>query len=160
MEVLPKRLLKYGLKMNEQKTKVRRFFPPCNSGEKPDTFDFLGFTHYWGKSRKGNWVIKRKTESKRLSRSLKAVAVWCKKNRHLPIHVQQQKLNTKLRGHYIYYGITPNSRSLAFFWENVKKIWKKWLNRRSRNPHLNWDKFNMLLARYPLSSPKIYHSST
>jgi len=160
MEVLPKRLLKYGLKMNEQKTKVRRFFPPGNSGEKSDTFEFLGFTHYWGKSRKGNWVIKRKTESKRLSRSLKAVAVWCKKNRHLPIHVQQQKLNIKLRGHYNYYGITPNSKSLAFFWENVKKIWKKWLNRRSRNPHLNWDKFNMLLARYPLSRPKIYHSST
>ena len=158
MEVLPKRLLKYGLKMNERKTETLRFFPPRKGGRKPDTFNFLGFTHYWGKSRKGNWVIKRKTESERLTRALKAISQWCKKHRHLPIQVQHRKLNEKLRGHYNYYGITPNLRSLALYWENVKRIWMKWLNRRSRNPHLNWDKFNKLLLKYPLMKPKIYHS--
>ena len=67
-------------------------------------------------------------------------------------------LNSKLRGHYSYYGITPNFSSLRLFWEQVKRIWMKWLNRRSRNPHLNWHKFNLLLKRYPLERPRIYHS--
>jgi group II intron reverse transcriptase/maturase len=158
MEVLPKRLEKYGLKMNEEKTSAKRFLPPRKGGGKPDTFNFLGFTHYWGKSRKGNWVVRRKTESKRLSRSLHSIAQWCRKNRHLPVEVQQVKLNEKLRGHYNYYGITPNSKSLQLFSENVKRIWFKWLNRRSRTRHLDWWKFNCLLRRYPLEIPKIYHS--
>lgn len=158
MEVLPKRLEKYGLKMNAEKTSVRRFFSPQKGGKKPDTFNFLGFTHYWGKSRKGNWVVKRKTEKKRLSRALHSISQWCKRYRHLPVWEQQVKLNEKLRGHYNYYGITPNSKSLQLFWENVKRIWFKWLNRRSRTRHLDWQKFNALLRRYPLEVPRIYHS--
>ena len=158
MEVLPKRLEKYGLKMNQEKTSVRRFVPPRKGGEKPDTFNFLGFTHYWGKSRKGNWVVKRKTEQKRLSRALHSISQWCKRHRHLSVREQQVKLNEKLRGHYNYYGVTPNSKSLQLFWENVKRIWFKWLNRRSRTRHLDWQKFNALLRRYPLEVPRIYHS--
>jgi hypothetical protein len=157
MEVLPKRFGKYGLSMNQDKTRIRRFTPP-GAGNKPDTFQFLGFTHYWDKSRKGNWVVKRKTDKTRLSRALKAVSEWCKKHRHDPIREQNYMLNLKLKGHYNYYGITPNSQSIKFFWENVKRIRMKWLNRRSRNPHLNWQKFNLLLQRYPLAAPKIYHS--
>ena len=159
MEVLPKRLGKFGLRMNEQKTRVKRFNPPrATSGPKTDTIDFLGFTHYWGRSRKGRWVVKRKTQKERLTRSLRKIAQWCKKHRHDPLREQQRMLNRKLRGHYSYYGITPNSRSIALFWEEVKRIWLKWLNRRSRNPHLNWDTFNLLLKRYPLEKPRIYHS--
>lgn len=157
-EVLAKRLEKYGLKMNAEKTSVRRFFSPRKGGKKPDTFNFLGFTHYWGKSRKGNWVVKRKTEKKRLSRALHSISQWCKRYRHLPVWEQQVKLNEKLRGHYNYYGITPNAKSLQLFWENVKRIWFKWLNRRSRTRHLDWQKFNALLRRYPLEVPRIYHS--
>jgi RNA-directed DNA polymerase len=158
MKVLPKRFAKYGLKMNESKTQVRKFTPPENGKGKPDTFQFLGFLHYWGKSRKRNWVVKRKTDKSRLSRMLKSVSEWCREHRHDPLAEQQHMLNLKLKGHYNYYGITPNSRSIGFYWENVKRIWMKWLNRRSRNPHLNWDKFNLLLQRYPLATPKIYHS--
>ena len=159
MEVLPKRLGKFGLRMNEQKTRVKRFNPPrTGSGPKTDTIDFLGFTHYWGRSRKGRWVVKRKTQKERLTRSLRKIAQWCKKHRHDPLREQQRMLNRKLRGHYSYYGITPNSRSISLFWEEVKRIWLKWLNRRSRNPHLNWDTFNLLLKRYPLEKPRIYHS--
>jgi len=159
MEVLPKRLAKFGLKLNEQKTRVKGFTKPREPYEaKPDTFNFLGFTHYWGRSRKGNWVIKRRTQQARLTLALKKITLWCRKHRHDPIYDQQQMLNSKLRGHYSYYGITPNSRSITLFWEQVKRIWMKWLNRRSRNPHLNWDKFNLLLKRYPLTKPRIYHS--
>ncbi len=159
MSVLPKRLAKYGLKMNERKTRTKCFVPPFrNGGKPPDTFNFLGFTHYWGKSQKGNWVVKRKTQKERFTRAVAQIAVWCKAHRHDPLPYQQQMLNSKLRGHYNYYGITPNSRSITNFWEQVKRIWMKWLNRRSRTPHLNWIKFNLLLKRYPLEKPRIYHS--
>lgn len=159
MKVLPKRFGKYGLAMNEEKTHVCRFLPPGRrDGGKPDTLDFLGFTHYWGRSRKGNWVVKRKTQKARLARAVAAVGLWCKSHRHDPLSQQQRILNTKLRGHYLYYGITPNSRSLAVFWERVKRLWFKWLNRRSRTAHLTWRTFNLLLKRYPLERPKIYHS--
>lgn len=159
MEVLPKRLAKFGLKLNEQKTQVKGFTKPREpSGTRPGTFDFLGFTHYWGRSRKGNWVVKRKTQQERLTLALKKITLWCRKHRHDELYDQQRMLNSKLRGHYSYYGITPNSRSITLFWEQVKRIWMKWLNRRSRNPHLNWDKFNLLLKRYPLTRPRIYHS--
>lgn len=159
MKVLAQRFAKYGLTMNEDKTHVRRFLPPGRrDGGMPDTLDFLGFTHYWGKSRKGNWVVKRKTQKDRLARAVAAVGLWCKCHRHDPLSEQQRILNSKLRGHYNYYGITPNSRSLAVFWERVKRLWFKWLNRRSRTAHLNWHTFNLLLKRYPLEWPKIYHS--
>jgi len=159
MGVLPKRLAKFGLRMNEEKTRVKRFIPPrAANGPKTDTIDFLGFAHYWGRSRKGYWVVKRKTQKERLTRALKKITQWCKKHRHDPLREQQRMLNSKLRGHYSYYGITPNSRSIALFWEEVKRIWLKWLNRRSRTPHLNWATFNLLLKRYPLEKPRIYHS--
>jgi hypothetical protein len=103
-KVLGKRFEKYGLKLNEEKTKVRRFLPPGKKGEvKPEPFDFLGFTHYWGKSRKGNWVVKRKTQGKRLAKAVKTVAMWCRRYRHESINVQWKALNRKLLGHYAYY---------------------------------------------------------
>ena len=159
MEVLPKRLAKYGLRMNEKKTRVWRFLPPDRQdGTALDTFNFLGFTHYWGRSRKGNWVVKRKTQKERLTRAEMAIGAWCKRHRHDPIGEQQRQLNNKLRGHYNYYGITPNSQSIRIFQERVKRQWFKWLNRRSRERHLDWDTFNRLLKRYPIERPRIYHS--
>jgi hypothetical protein len=118
----------------------------------------LGFTHYWGKSRKGKWVVKRKTQGKRLAKAVKTVAMWCRRYRHESIYVQWKALNRKLLGHYAYYGITPDSKSLNVFYERVKGIWFKWLNRRSRTAHLNWNIFNRLLSRYPLERPRIVHS--
>ena len=157
--VLPKRLNRFNLSINSEKTRLVEFTKPAVSDRKGrDTFDFLGFTHYWGKSRKGNWVIKRKTARKRLLRGLKRIMQWCRINRHKPVVYQYQKLCLKLKGHFAYYGITGNYRWLSRFVEGVKRIWRKWLNRRGGKSPMLWDKFNLLLDHYPLPAARVVHS--
>lgn len=166
MEVLPKRFGKYGLTIHPDKTRLVPFHPPSNrarGGSTPTaprggTFDFLGFTHYWGRSRKGHWVVKRKTASSRFSRAMQSIALWCRLNRHLPIGQQQQKLNRKIRGHCAYYGITGNMRSLACFRTQVARRWRKWLNCRNRERPTTWDVFTRILQRYPLVPVRVVHS--
>lgn len=166
MEVLPKRFGKYGLTVHPDKTRLVPFQSPSNrtrdgKGEPApgrDTFDFLGFTHYWGKSRKGNWVVKRKTASSRLSRAVRSIASWCRFNRHLPIGEQQQKLNQKIRGHCAYYGITGNGLALARFHYQVGRYWRKWLNRRNHERTITWDVFTRILQRFPLAPVRVVHS--
>ena len=121
----------------------------------PGTFDLLGFRHFWALSRKGNWVVKRKTAKDRFTRALKAVLEWCRKNRPLPIKEQWQALRRKLTGHYGYYGITGNSRALGRFDYFVRRAWKKWFSRRSQRAYLSGEKFERLLARYPLPAPTL-----
>jgi hypothetical protein len=153
MEVLPKRFEKYGLTIHPDKTRLIKFTSPSKTtrdgkvdpDDKPGTFDLLGFTHYWAKSRKGKWFIKRKTAKDRFSRALKSIALWCRKNRHLPIREQQVKLRQKLHGHYAYYGIMGNYAALNRFKYEVHRRWHQWLNRRNRRRELLWDKFNLLL---------------
>jgi len=151
LEVLPKRFGKYGLTVHPEKTRMIHFrkteFPSGRKGA--DSFSFLGFTHYWGRSQRGDWVVKRKAEKSRFGRALRAVAEWCKRNRHLPVREQHKALRRKLLGHYNYYGITGNSRSLKSYLYQVQRVWHKWLNRRSRGNHMLWEKFNLLLRRYP-----------
>ena len=140
MEVLPKRLGKYGLTLHPEKTRLVPFRRPArrvtgkdaSDEDWPGTFDLLGFTHYWGRSRKGSWVVKRKTAPTRFTRALRAIGQWCRRHRHQPICEQHPTLRQKLRGHYAYYGITGNSIALARFREEVKRIWRKWLCRRKR----------------------------
>jgi hypothetical protein len=160
MEVLPKRFEKYGLTVHPEKTRLIHFVKPGSPTERKGSgsFNFLGFTHYWGRSRKGSWVVKRKTEKSRFSRALKAVSEWCKRNRHLPVREQQKALGRKLLGHYSYYGITGNARSLGNFRYQVQRVWRKWLNRRSRGNHMPWEKYNLLFKRYPLPPVKVVHS--
>ena len=116
-KVIAKRFARFGLKINTEKTRLVRFGRPPRGGggpgRKPETFDFLGFTHYWGKSRKGHQVVKKKTAEVRFRRTLRAIREWGFKNRHLPMRVQQHKLNQKLRGHDAYYGVTDNYRMLS-----------------------------------------------
>jgi group II intron reverse transcriptase/maturase len=158
LDVLPKRFGKYGLTLHPDKTRLVPFQrPPRRTGEKdsgrssqPGTFDLLGFTHYWGLSLKGNWVVKRKTAKSRLTRALRTVAQWCRINRHQPIAEQHQTLSQKLRGHFAYYGIVGNSKSLSRFRYEVTWIWRKWLSRRRRRGGYTWPQFNRLLERYPL----------
>ena len=161
-EVLPKRFERFGLRLHPEKTRLLDFRRPRGenrSSRGPGSFDFLGFTHYWGRSRRGNRVVQRKTATKRLSRALGSLREWCRRNRHLPVGRQQQKLRQKLQGHYAYYGITGNFRSLkSFFWE-AHRIWRSWLNRRSQRAGMVWGKFNRLLRRYPLPQPRIVHSA-
>jgi group II intron reverse transcriptase/maturase len=161
-EVIPKRFDKYGLAVHPDKTQLVRFGRPQQRhvprAERPGTFDFLGFTHYWGLSLKGNWVIKRKTASNRLTRAVATVSLWCRRNRHQPIREQHKKLCAKLHGHYGYYGITGNSQQLSCFRTIVAEVWYKWLCRRKRKPHPNWVWFERLLRRYPLPPAIPVHS--
>jgi len=155
--VLPKRFGKYGLKIHGEKTRLLDFRRPTGGGGQPETFVFLGFTHYWGKSRKGYWVVKRKTAKKKLKAAIRRVYEWCKEHRHDPVKEQWRTLGVKLKGHYQFYGITCNSRSLSSFYEAVKRSWHKWLNRRSRDKDMPWERYERLLQRYPLPRPRITH---
>jgi RNA-directed DNA polymerase len=159
LEVLPKRFGKYQLTLHPTKTKLTEFRRPTNSaGDDSGTFDFLGFTHYWGRSRQGQWVVRRKTSSKRFRSRVKAVAEWCRANRHQPILDQHQTLVRKLNGHYQYYGLTGNARCLQNFHRQVTCLWFKWLNRRSEKKHLSWEKFLGMLKILSLPRPHIAHS--
>ena len=160
LNVLPKRFGKYGLTIHPDKTHLVAFGRPAGArGNKPGTFDFLGFTHYWGKSRRGKWIVKRKTSHQRLNRGLKRVAEWCRRNRHRPIAEQHKELCQKLRGHFAYYGITGNALWLRKFRQGAKRAWQTWLHRRSRSStDMPWDRFNRLLERYRLPPARVVHS--
>jgi group II intron reverse transcriptase/maturase len=164
MEVLPKRFARYGLTIHPEKTRVVRFEKPDNtnsgghSQDEESSFNFLGFTHYWAKSRKGMAVIKRKTEKSRFARALKKITEWCRINRHHPIKGQHKTLNQKLQGHYAYYGITGNNKMVGDFYFKVRRIWRKWLMRRSRGDSIPWDKFILLDRHYTLARARVVHS--
>jgi group II intron reverse transcriptase/maturase len=166
LAVLPQRFSKYGLTIHPDKTRLIPFKQPSSAapgtgvgpGTPPGTFTLLGFTHYWGRSWRGNWVVKRKTASSRLSRALRSIAQWCRWNRHQPVGEQQHTLSQKLRGHFAYYGITGNCQALSWFRYGVMRCWRKWLNRRNRERTLDWGLFNRLLERYPLPPARVVHS--
>jgi RNA-directed DNA polymerase len=161
LEVLPKRFGRYGLHLHPTKTRLVAFSGQARDDQEedpPGTFTFLGFTHYWGRSRRGQAVIRHKTAASRLSRSLVAIRRWCRRNRHQPVAEQHQQLWRKLQGHYGYYGITGNYRALGLFYEQVKRAWHKWLSRRSQKAYLDWQRFQSLLAHYRLPHPRIVHS--
>jgi len=128
LDVLPKRLGKFGLQLHAEKTRLVRFISPGREprdrkgGGGPGSFDFLGFTHHWAKSKKGNDVVKKKTAKDRLNRSLRRVALWCRRNRHLPVKDQVVMLRQMMRGHYGYYGVTGNGRSLSAFAHQVQIV--------------------------------------
>jgi RNA-directed DNA polymerase len=162
MAVLPKRFAKYGLTLHPEKTRLVEFRrpprrPPNQGGGKggSGTFDLLGFTHHWGLSLKGNWVVKRTTACDRFSRALKRVTSWCRFHRHDPVRTQWTTLVRKLKGHYEYYGIAGNSRALATFYHWVRRAWIKWLDRRSNSTRLTWKRVKVVLATYPLPPPRI-----
>jgi RNA-directed DNA polymerase len=164
LDVLPKRMSKYGLTVHPEKTRLVRFHPDDRDDPEtpagdtlPTTFDFLGFTHYWGRSMAGGWVIRRKTAKGRLKRALRALSDWCRVNRHQPIVVQHRTLRQKLQGHYAYYGITGNFPSLQEFLEGARGIWKRWLSRRRRAGPMTWKDFLALERRYGLPKARIVH---
>jgi RNA-directed DNA polymerase len=165
MEVVPKRFEKHGLTVHPDKTKLVPFRPPSlatdDAGEprpRPGTFNLLGFTHYWGKSQRGYWVVKQKTASDRFSRAVRSIDSWCQAHRHWSLQEQQQKLNEKLRGHYAYYGVTGNSTALSRFLHTVEEIWRKWLSRRNRWRSQTWAVHRRHLQRYPLAPARAVRS--
>jgi group II intron reverse transcriptase/maturase len=170
MAVISKRFEKYGLTVHPEKTRLVDFRAPhCrerrtarhqgvpDDENEPETFDLLGFTHYWGQSRRGGWGVMRKTMKSRLARAIERIDKWCRENRHKPVREQWKKLCEKVRGHYAYYAIAGNSRTLANFLRAVNKSWKRWLDRRNEKRPMKWEKFNRLLQRYPLPPPRIIH---
>ncbi|MGA2292469.1 group II intron reverse transcriptase/maturase [Bradyrhizobium sp.] len=164
LEVLDKRLGRYGLTLHPDKTRFIDFRPVRQGGTHPDCkeppFDFLGFTHVWAKSRKGRNVVRQRTAKSRLARALVAAKEWCRSNRHRPIRWQHARLSAKLVGHYAYYGITGNIWQLGRYRQQVTRIWRKWLERRTRAKPLPWDRFNAFLKRHPLPQPRIVHRYT
>jgi RNA-directed DNA polymerase len=161
LDVLRKRFAKYGLTLHPEKTRLMEFGRHAlakseeTGGPKQATFDFLGFTHIGKRSRRGHFAIHVRTMRKRLQRSLKKVTAWCREHRHDPVEEQQEALNRKLRGHYQYYGRSTNLRSLVEFHHKVRRIWQKWLNRRTRGNTLNWPAYTQLLRRHPLLRPRL-----
>jgi group II intron reverse transcriptase/maturase len=172
LNVISKRFEKYGLSVHPEKTRLLDFRSPAHSERRreeqsnddkrdkrrPETFDLLGFTHYWYQTPKGNWAVKRKTMKSRMTRSIQKIDQWCRRNRHKSVREQWKELCAKVRGHYGYYGITGNIRSLRMFHHQVVRRWKRWLNRRNNKRNLFWEKFKLLLSRLPLPTPKIVHS--
>jgi RNA-directed DNA polymerase len=165
-EVLPKRLAKYGLNLNEAKSGLAPFTRPTHSTVpepgKPrpqtGTFDLLGFTHYWGKSRRGYWVVKRKTARDRFARALGKIAAWCRKHYHKPVAEQCRTLGQKMLGHFSYYGVTGNYYALQGFRDGVRRLWFKWLSRRQRHGYFSWSAYQALLQRHPLPRARVVHS--
>jgi RNA-directed DNA polymerase len=163
LRVLPKRFEKYGLALHPEKTRLIEFgrYAAENArkrGKKPDTFNFLGFTHIVARSRKGKFTVHVRTIAKRFRRGLAAVAEWCKEHRHDPVSAQQKALNAKLRGHYQYYGRPTNYQCIGQFYRRVRRIWRVWLSRRTRGHRLTWERFAEILRQYPLVRPRITHA--
>lgn len=161
MKVLPKRLGKYGLTLHPEKTRLITLKEEKDEGKHQNkTFDFLGFTHYMGKSRKGKQILKRKTSSKKMNASLKRMEEWIKTNRYKQSVAELIKeLNQKLRGHYGYYGITFNSRKLSSYYRQTQRLLQKWLNRRGGKTVWTWERLRKLTNEWiPLEKPRIYHS--
>jgi RNA-directed DNA polymerase len=162
LDVLPKRFGKHGLTIHPDKTRLVPFARPSNwsapAGSTvvafPGSFDFLGLTHYWSRSKNGYWVVKRKTAGSRFHRALRKIAEWCRLNRHQPIKEQHQALGRKLLGHFAYYGVIGNVRWLQRFRHVVTSVWRKWLSRRSHHGYWTWARFSELMRRCPLPWPR------
>lgn len=157
MDVLPKRFARYGLRLHPAKTRMVCFKPPCHSDSDGNnrSFDLLGFTHCWGRSRRGRWVIQQHTAKDRFRRALRNMKLWLRAHRHRPVAWQHQKLSAKLRGHYAYYGISGNARQLRCMRYRVVRLWIKWLSRRSQRATIRWEQAGRLLERYALPPARL-----
>ena len=154
-QTLPKRFKKFGLTIHPEKTRLLNFTPEHKGDTR--TFDFLGFTHYWTKSKRGFWVIKRRTKKAKVNRVLKAIYEYCRDNRHLAVREQWTDLCLKIKGYYAYFAIPGNFKFLEQVYHNACKYWYRWLNRRSQYNSYTWDGFKALLKVFPLPYPRIIH---
>jgi RNA-directed DNA polymerase len=165
LAMLGQRFERYGLMLHPAKTRFVDFRPrrpeggnhPGTSGT---TFDFLGFTHVWGKSRRGYDVVRQVTAKSRLARGLAAVSDWCRQHRHQPVIQQHRHLTMMARGHYAYYGMSGNIRRLRRYGQALVRVWYKWLSRRDRASAFRWGRMRELLTRLPLPTPSIIHRYT
>jgi group II intron reverse transcriptase/maturase len=162
LAVLGKRLARFGLMLHPDKTRLVDFRPRRAEGTRhPDTggtsFDFLGLTHVWGRSRQGKHMVRQITAKGRFARAVAAVNNWCRSNRHWPIRDQHRHLSSMMRGHFAYYGVGGNGRRLRWFAHQVVRVWQKWLSRRDRQSVVRWARLNEILKRHPLPPVRIVH---
>lgn len=161
LETVKERFKNFGLELESEKTRLMEFGKYARENRKkrgqgkPETFDFLGFTHYCSKSQKGYFRVKRKTSRKKMRMRLTEMNDWIRSNRHLPVSTMIAVINAKLRGHYQYYGITDNSMSIKTYYYRTVKALFKWLNRRSQKRSYTWEGFRDLLKVFPLVQPRI-----
>jgi hypothetical protein len=156
LSVLPKRFERFGLQLHPDKTRLVDFSPPRDGVDKSATFNFLGFTFYWGKTRDGGRrVVKLKTERSRIRRAATKAWELCRKMRHWSIKDQQARLNRGLRGHYNYFGVSFNMADLKTVRLQVIRAWEYWLARRSGKRSMTWEAFNAMEERFPLITPRI-----
>jgi hypothetical protein len=156
---LGKRLGKFGLQLNEEKTKLVCFNKrKARQGIRQGTFDFLGFTFYWGRSR-GKWIIpKLKTRGKTVTAKLRKVKEWVKRERHKGSQKHLwERFCRKIRGHIAYYGVSHNFSSVQKFIRKSVEIFFKWMNRRSQRPSQNWKEFKKFLELHPMPRAKTVH---
>ena len=177
--VLPKRFERYGLTLHPEKTRLVAFVPPAPESaqrrgnheqatgppaqgpkREPRSFDFLGFTHYWGRSRRGKPVVQRSTAGKRLTRALKSLREWMRQHRHEPVREQWRTIKSKVQGHHAYYGISGNGHGVWRFSHEARREWFKWLNRRGGRKPLTWDRYGQWLKEvFPWPVPRIRRHS-
>jgi RNA-directed DNA polymerase len=159
MDVLPQRMAKYGLTLHPDKTRLLPFRRPPRGqqgGQGEATFDFLGFTFFWARASTGRWGMWCKTRSASLRRAIKSIYDFCRRHRHLPVQAQHEALARRVRGHFSYFGVSGNFRSMLYFADAARKAWHKWLCRRSQRNRLNWKRYTTLLTqRWPLPRPRL-----
>jgi hypothetical protein len=159
LEVLHKRMAKYGLTLHPAKTRLTPFMRPRygKSGRSgTGTYDFLGFTMYWCRTRRGSWRLGMKTRKACVQRALHTLGDWCRRHRHLSLKEQHAALSRRLSGHYRYFGVNGNMRSLKQVRQCVRRTWFYWLRRRSqRGQRLSWKRFSAYLKVHPLPTPEI-----
>jgi RNA-directed DNA polymerase len=156
--VLEKRLGRFGLTLHPDKTRLLPFWRPPTTqqrGQGPATFDFVGFTFYWRRTRIGHWRMGCKTRRASLRRAKQAIYDWCRRHRHQPVEAQHAALSRRLRGHFNYFGVNGNFQSLLQLVGATKRAWYKWLCRRSQRKRLTWERFTDFLRQRPLPRPRI-----
>ena len=160
LALLRERMAAFGLVLHPDKTRLVPFRPPDRGhrgGNGPGTFDFLGFTLYWMKTRKGGWRLGMRTRKACMHRAIKAIGDWCRSHRHEPLKQQHASLKRRLDGHYDYFGVNGNITSLDRLLHLTVRIWHKWLTRRSqRGRRLRWARFKDLLKVFPLPTPSVF----
>lgn len=166
LEVLTKRFAKYGLQLHPEKTRMVdfRMRPPAPHGGEEvklaTSFEFLGFVHVWGRSRKGHAVVWQQTAKGRFAHTLKAINLQCRLMRHWLLHDQQRRLCQILKGHFAYFGISGNYARLTELHYQAQRVWRKWLSRRTNQGPLSWAVYHRVLERAPLPRPRIVHCYT
>jgi group II intron reverse transcriptase/maturase len=158
MEILKRRMAEYGLRLHPEKTRLVPFRRPPrrqDGGKGPGTFDFLGFTLLWQRTRSGKWGQHFRTRKARLQRAKSALSDFCRSHRHEPIATQHASLCRRINGHFNYFGVNGNLDSLGRLVRAARRAWFKWLNRRSNRSRLNWQRFEDILRAFPLPRPSI-----